>query len=200
MEVTETFSEFFFGCVRECTNQCKEYLSCFGLRFECCTPNDNHLHVEVTHLEWNTLKYRDISTEAITGHGQDGISQLLECFLALTIVCHVFFPHILPPQVLLCISITEKHHTPSGTLSPLPEVCCINDEMDRSWCMYLLWYANSLKILLECFSVVSGTLGQFPYCLFMKDVCKPEVFMTSSSSLVAESLPACDATICLDTI
>src|SRR3989344_5967021 len=142
MVVTKTLRELFLRRIGQCPNEGKQYLPCFGLGFECCATDDDTLHVEVAHLEPNTHKYRDISTEAIAGHGKDGVPQPFKKLFSFTIVQRTFFIDILPPEILFLVGITKEDDTPCGVVRAFAEVCGINDEEDRSWVGGLCWDDN----------------------------------------------------------
>ena len=74
MEITESLRELFLCCVCQRTNERKQHLPSFGLGFERRSSYDNALHVKVAHLERNALKYRDVSTKAITRHRENDVS------------------------------------------------------------------------------------------------------------------------------
>ena len=192
--MTQSFGELFLGGVRQCANEGKQYLPCFGLWFECRTPCHNHLHVEMTHLEWNTLKYRDISTEAIAGDGENGVSQLFKKQLALVIVRGTFLIHVLPPEVFFCIGIAKEYDTPCGIIRALAKVCGINHKVDWSWSVRLLWNDDRINNRDECLSVVTSCIRQLTDCLFMKDVCEPEIVMIDRSTFITKSSRAVIAT------
>jgi len=111
--------------------------------------------VEVAHLERNTLKYRDISTESVTSDREDGVPQLFKEYPSLTIVYDAFLVDVLPPEVLLLIGIAEEDDTPRGVIHALAEVCRIDDKMNRSWVVCLFWNDDRVNDWDECLSVVS---------------------------------------------
>jgi hypothetical protein len=115
-------------------------------------------------------------------------------------VQHAFFVHVLPPEVFLFTGITKEDDTPRSVVRAFPEVCGIDDEVDRSWTMCFLWNDNRINKGDQCFLVVTGAFCEFSDRLFVENISEPKIVVLNDPSFVAETPPTFFATIRLYSI
>lgn len=109
---------------------------------------------------------------------------------------------VCPPEIFLCVVVTEDHDAPTGVFQSVSEIGGVYDEVYWSRCVYLWREYIGFQFLFDSASIFRMGLTQLSNALLIKDILQPEVCLSfiPFSSLTAKQMTTVITKISLQTM